>query len=215
VTWASGINPAGQSVTIPSDATAVYVFWGFDVGSPAGLGMASCTLAGASANETIESAFEATSPIGGLRIFYNPPTGSQTLDVAWDVAPDYGPTTIVAFVKDGNTSAARDIDANVAAAGNANTVTLTTESGDLVLKYDQHYDTDEVAPALSASWTNAQTTGNLDEAARLSYISASGTTQVCDSENESYSLVVAVAISAGGIIGPPSLIKEIWRGIGA
>ncbi len=209
VVWAAGANPAGQSVTIPADATAVYMFWSFDGLDANDHGLASATLGGVSPSQTYEIPTAAGYyPATGVAVWYNPTTGSQTLDPAWDAAPVEGPTTIVAFVKDGDTTAWRDADAAHAISSTAVTVTLTTVSGDLVLKYDQRFELSESPPALSAGWTSAQTTGNTDEGARLSYISATGTTQVCNSEDEDYSSVCAISIGpfvAGAPAVPPGL----------
>lgn len=199
VIWASGINPAGQSITIPADATAVYMFWAFDGVDANGHGLATATLAGNSPSQT----FEVTTgtgflPATGVAAWYNPSTGSQTLDVSWDIAPVEGPVTTVVFVKDGDTSTWRDVDGARAAGTTAVSVTLTTVSGDLVIKFDQHYDgvLPLDAPSLSAGWTNGLTGGNVSEASRLSYISATGTTQVCNSEDEDYASIVAISIPA-------------------
>lgn len=201
VAWAAGINPAGQSITIPADATAVYMVWSYAVGAN-GHGLASVTLNGASPNQTYEIASASTYEVAtGVAAWYNPATGSRTLDPAWDAAPEEGPSTIVFFTKDGNTTTWADADAAHAAGVSAVTVTLTTTSGDLVVKFDQRYNGNIAgSPALSASWTNGQTQTAGVESSRLSYISATGTTQVCNSENEDYSSIVAIAIgpSAGG-----------------
>lgn len=197
VVWASGADPAGQSITIPADATAVYMFWTYDGLDANGHGLSSVTLNSAAPDETFEittltSYYVAT----GVAAWYNPSTGSQTLDVAWDAAPAEGPTTIVAFVKDGNTTGWRDAQADHKIGTTACTTTVTTVSGDLVIKLDQRYDTLNNPPSLSSGWTNGQTTDNNSEHSRLSYISASSTTQVCNSENEDYSSVVAISIPA-------------------
>ena len=195
INWAAGANPAGQSVTIPSDATAVYMFWAYDGIDANGHGLASATLNGASPSQTFEIPTAAGFyPATGVAAWYNPATGSQTLDPAWDIAPVEGPVTIVAFVKGGSTTAWRDADADQDITTTAVTVTLTTVSGDLVIKFDQRYDALENVPSLSAGWTNGATGGNVDEGCRLSYISATGTTQVCNSEDESYSSIVAISI---------------------
>ena len=199
VVWAAGADPAGQSITIPADATAVYMFWTFYHGT-AGYGLASVTLAGASPSQTFETPTAATDNTAtGVAVWYNPPTGSQTLDPAWGAAPVEGPTTVVAFVKGGDTVAWRDADAANENGATACTVTLTTESGDLVIKYDQRYDTGANVPALSAGWTNGATQDNNSEHSRLSYISATGTTQVCNSEDNAYSSVCAVSIPAASV----------------
>ena len=194
VVWASGSNPAGQSITIPSDATAVYMFWQYYLGS-SGHGLASVTLAGDAPDQTFEVATAAGDQAAtGVAVWYNPPTGSQTLDPAWDSIPSEGPTTIVAYVKDGDTTAWRDADAANETGGTACSVTLTTESGDLVLKFDSK---DGAAPANTSGWTSAQTTTNGGDGSRLAYISASGSTQAAPSEDEAYSSIVAVSIPAG------------------
>lgn len=196
VVWASGSNPAGQSITIPADATAVYMFWTYYT-SADGNGLSSVTLNSVSPDQTFEIPTAATDQGGtGVAVWYNPATGSRTLDPAWDASPTEGPVTIVAFVKDGDTTAWRDADADNQDGSTACSVTLTTVSGDLVLKFDQRYDTSNNPPALSSGWTNGATTDNNSEHARLSYISATGTTQACNSEDEAYSTVVAVSIPA-------------------
>jgi hypothetical protein len=201
VAWAAGINPAGQSITIPADATAVYMVWSFAVGAN-GHGLASATLNGASPNQTYEIAGTSSYDVAtGVAVWYSPSTGSQTLDPAWDIAPEEGPSTIVFFTKDGNLTTWADVDAAHATGTTAVTVTLTTTSGDLVVKFDQRYNGNTAgSPALSSGWTNGQTQTANVESSRLSYISATTTTQVCDSENEDYSSIVAIAIgpSAGG-----------------
>jgi hypothetical protein len=193
VTWAAGANPAGQSITIPADATAVYMFWSFYT-SADGNGLASVTLNGASPNQTFEIPTAATDQTGtGVAAWYNPATGSRTLDPAWDAAPEEGSTCIVVFTKDGDTTAWRDADADNQDGAAACSVTLTTVSGDLVLKFDQSF---SAVPSLSSGWTAGQTHSNNSEGARLSYISATGTTQVCASEDENYSSVCAISIPA-------------------
>lgn len=205
ITWASGQNPAGQSITIPSDATAVYMFWTFFHATD-GHGLASVTLNGNNPSQTFEM------PTGGSGLYvatgvaawYNPATGSRTLDPSWDAAPAEGPTTIIAYIKGGDTTAWRDADADQDEDRNAVSVTLTTVSGDLVIKYDQKFvgpPNFESVPSLTSTWSSGQTGSNVNEGVRLSYISATTTTQVCDSEDENYSSIVAISIPtepAGG-----------------
>lgn len=211
VTWAAGANPASQNVTIPSDATAVYMFWAYDGIDATGHGLASATLNGVSPSQVFELPTLAGFYTGtGVAAWYNPPTGSQAIDPAWDAAPVEGPVCIVAFVKGGDTTSWRDADADQDLSSNAVTVTLTTVAGDLVLKFDQRYDTAENPPALSAGWTNGATGGNVDEGCRLSYISASGTTQVCNSEDDNYSSVLAISIPEAGA-GPASILPQMMQ----
>lgn len=199
ITWGSGANPAGQSITIPADCTAVY-FFGDYYSDGAGT-FASATLAGNAPSQTFEVPQNANGNTKWVAAWYNPPTGSQTLAVTFDDAPTEGPTSIVAYVKGGNTTAWGDADGatNTSAAGTtALSVTLTTSAGDLVLKFDTRFG--GTAPSLSAGWTSAQTQSHNSHSARLSYITATGTTQVANSEDESYSSLVAIAIpaAAGG-----------------
>lgn len=220
IVWASGINPAGQSITIPSDATAVYMFWSFYHGT-AGHGLAGITLNGNNPAQTFEIATGVvTDGTGtGVAAWYNPATGSRTLDPVWDAAPAEGPSCIVAYVKDGDTTAWRDVDGDQDSNVTAVTVTLTTVSDDLVLKYDQRYSMNGTQglgpPGLSAGWTSGQTIDNNSEGARLSYISATGTTQVCNSENDYYSTVVALSIpasSGGGGSSAPHWYYRVLNG---
>lgn len=204
ITWAAGANPAGQSVTIPSDANLVAMGWAFYDGN-AGSGLLSATLNGAAPDQVSEAVTINTGGLeevaGGVAVWFNPATGSQTLDPAWDGNPTEGPTTIVAFVKGADTSALRDIDSANTTAGTANSVTLTTVSGDLVLKWDQG----QTAPGTSAGWNSEQTAANNTENMKLSSISASGATQACDSENENFSTIAAISIAPGATA--PSIIS--------
>lgn len=195
INWAAGIDPAAQNITIPSDATAVYMMWAYDGVDANGHGLASVTLNGAAPDQTFEVPTAAGFvPATGVAAWYNPATGSQSLDPAWDIEPVEGPVTIVAYVKGGNTTAWRDADADQDIDANAVSTTLDTEPGDLIIKFDQRFDGGLNPPSLTSGWTNGATGGNASEGCRLSYISASGTTQVCASEDESYSSIVAIAI---------------------
>jgi hypothetical protein len=192
IVWAAGADPAAQNITIPSDCTAVYVFWHY-YSVTAAAALASMTLNGAAASEQVELANDGNSTGVGLSIWYNPPTGVQSLNPAWDAAPDEGAVSTVAFVKDGDTTAARDIDTAHNTGTTATSVTLTTLAGDLVLKSDESHG---LVPSLSAGWSNGVTQFNNGMGCRLSYISAVGATQVCDSEDEDHASLVAVSIIA-------------------
>lgn len=209
ITWAASATPASQNITIPSDATAVYMFWGY-YDSTAGNGLASATLNGASPSQVYEIATNTSDRSAtGVAVWYNPATGSRSLNVVWDVLPVLGPGTIVAYIKDGNTTAWRDADAGNANGSTAVSVTLDTISGDLVLKFDSTLN----GPAsLSSGWTDGGTQTNNVRGFRLSYISASGAIQVCDSEDENYSALVAISIpvaAAGG--GSIAAISNYYR----
>ena len=206
VVWAAGTDPAAQSVTIPADATAVYMFWSYwNNSSGYGLHPTSTLLNGNAPDQTFETAGTTLLAATGVAVWYNPSTGSQSLDPTFDASPTEGATTIVAYVKGGDTTAWGDADGDHNSDATAVSVTLTTNSDDLVLKYDQRWDNSapQDPPGTSANWTSRQTQSAInDENVRLSSADSPGaSTTVCDSENENYSSICAVAIPvapAGG-----------------
>jgi hypothetical protein len=187
-------DPDAVNLTIPADATAVYMFWAYFVG--AGNGLNTVTLNSQSPAQTYEiETATGDMPALGVTVWYNPSTGTQSLDVSWDAAINEGPTCAVAYVKGGNTSAWRDADAAQGTDTGAVSVTLTTSASDLVLKFDRRYTT--TPPGTSTGWTDRGTQNNNSQATRLSSADTPGTSTVCDSEDESFSGIVAVAIPAG------------------
>lgn len=219
ITWASGADPAGQSITVPTDATAVYMFWSYWRNND-GDGLASATLGGNAPDETHEETTDSSGlTAAGVCAWYGPPTGSQTLDLAWDGAPDEGPTTIVVFVKGGSTSAWRDADSGHTTGSDAISVTLDSNTTDLVLKYDQRYDSlDGTPPSTSSGWTSIETQDNGDEASRLSYADSPGASSTaCAAEDENYSSLVAISIpedtgGGGGGTILPQIIQHYYGG---
>ena len=205
-------NPTPQNVTVAADATAFYMFWSY-YANASGHGLASATLGGVAADDTFEVPGTSSLTATGVAVWYNPSTGTKSLDVSWDQAPVEGPTTTVICTKGGDTTAWRDADGDANTEANAVSVTLTTVAGDLVIKHDQLWnnDTFSTVPSLSAGWTNGVTFGQSPyvESARLSYIAATGATQVCDSENESYSTVVAISIPAAGGGGSTTILPQV------
>lgn len=188
-------NPAGQSVTVPADATGVALFWTYyPSGGAAGHGIASVTLAGNAATGGCEVASDTgDQSAAGVSYWLSPGTGSMTLDPAWDAAPAEGPTAIVAFFKGNDTI--RDCDADNNTTNGAAGVTLTTASGDLVLCTDQHFHAGGTPPsAQGGSWVSVQTQANNSEAARASSISATGATQAFNSVDLNYSTAVCISV---------------------
>jgi hypothetical protein len=213
IVWAAGATPASQNITIPGDATAVYLFG--DYYSDGSGTLATATLAGAGSNQLFEVAQNTNGSTVWVAAFYNPPTGSQALAVTFDDAPTEGPISIVAYVTGGDTTAWRDADGavNTSALGTtALSVTLTTVAGDLVIKLDSKFG--GTAPGTTGGWTSVQTQTNNSHSARLSTISAAGVTQVADAEDEDYSALVAISIptAAGGGGGTAKKRPGIRRG---
>jgi hypothetical protein len=196
IVWATGADPAAQNITVPADATAVYFVWSFWlVGSH---NISSVTLNGSAPSQSHGIAGDASLTAIGVAAWYNPPTGSRSLDVAWSGPPNGdggGPVSGVIFVKNGNTTSWRDADSAHASGTTQVSVTLTTVAGDLVIKFDQTY---LVIPSNSSGWTSLFTSGiTFNVGGRAASISATGATQVCDSENENSSALVAFSIPAG------------------
>jgi hypothetical protein len=195
ITWAAGATPAGQSITVPAGCTAVYLFWTY-WNSGAGEGLLSATLNGAGYNQAVEAAATASTTATGACVFYNPSAGSQTLQVVWDAAPADGPSTIVVFVTGGDTTSWRSALTAAAVATAANSVTLTTVAGDLVLAFDST--NTGTAPGTPAGFTSLGTQIVTNESVRASWIAAAGTSQVCPSQDLNYATMIGIAIPAGG-----------------
>lgn len=202
ISWGTSASPTAQNISIPADATAVYAFAsGY---RETGNNLPSFTLAGASPAEQFGlNGDPGQLKAGRVAAWYNPSTGTQSLAITWPTAQDFNPNCIVAYVRGGDTTAWRDADGGNTEGTTAISVTLTTVSGDLVLKFDVRANA-TTAPSLSAGWTNAQTQVSIgNDSARLSSISASGATQVCNAEDEFYSLMLAVAIPAAPVAASP------------
>jgi len=97
------------------------------------------------------------------------------------------------FVRGGNVTAWRDAAAQFASDIGPVSVTLTTVPGDLVIKVDTSA-APGTPPSLSAGFTNGLTAVINSLPARLSYRFATSSSEVCASEDEFYSTVVAFSI---------------------
>ena len=202
--WGTSATPASQNVTVPADATAVYFFWSYFKSSGGdGAGLASVTMDGTVADAYYEFPVSSTNSTTGTGVaaWYNRGTGTKAIQPVWDVAPEEGPSSCVAFVKDGNLTAWTAALGDAKTGTNVPTCSLTTVAGDLVLKFNQSYSS---VPGVTASWTDVlSVAANNGEAGRMTSISASGTSLTCDgAATYNYSTVVAVSIPAGGGGGP-------------
>ena len=202
IAWGGADTPTPQDITIPSGTTAVYMLW-TSYNASTGQGLATATLEGVAYDDAIEVQGNATGDMAGtgVAVWYNPPTGAgQTLAISWNLVPTDGPTTIVAFVQGGDTTAWRDAFAIQETSSNPLTDTLITASGDFVLKLNGNWN---ALPGTSSGWTSAQTQGPVSQQyARLSTFSATGASTACDAEDESYALITCVAIPASGAPAP-------------
>lgn len=198
VAFDTAADPTPLSITIPGTATAVYMCWGYFNGT--GNGLSTATINSVSFDEAHEIATDGTNNAGGIAAWYNPSTGSQTLDVSWDAAPSggAGPGVTIVYVLGGNTTAWRDADS---AQGSTNSVTLTTVSGDLVIAFDCK-DGGTAPGAMGGSWTSETTQTNGAISTRTSSIEATGATQLVEGQDESFSSLAAISIPAAAGGGP-------------
>ena len=204
VAWTSG------DITVPDDATAVYMFY---AGWGSSLTLSSATLETVAADAIHKLAASGDASATGVAVWYNPTTGSnRTPALTWSTTVGEGPVVIWAFVKGGDTSAWRDVDSAHNTSTTAVSVTIDSNSTDLVLKFDQRYGHDDSTyPATSSGWTSRQTLANNKEYSRLSSCNSPGaSTTVCDSETEYYSTIVAVSIPAASGAGA-SVVPVIMR----
>lgn len=181
-------DPNSATLTIPADATAVYLMWGYFHGSSAGEGLGAATLNGLSPNQTFEILTNGSSLCAaGVAAWYNPATGSRSLTAGMNWTT--GPNAIAYYVKNGSTTW-RDADAQSLFSAEP-TVTLTTVSGDLVLKFA----TDTTTIEVSAGWDDNGEQTNGTRVGRASSITATGATQVCDEEQDAPFTASVAAVS--------------------
>lgn len=186
ITWEQVQEPTPQSITIPADCVAVYMFWRYYSANASGL--ASVSLNGNAPDENYEQAGADGRCSHGVVVWYNPATGSQSLGVNWDTNPPYGPTCIVVFVKGCDTSGWLDVDADHQGAA-ASEITINSNTTDLVLNFSSQYDS---SPGTQAGFTSQQTHNQNYNYSRLS---------VCDSPGASTTTVNSIGTNYSGVIG--------------
>lgn len=197
IVWGSSQDPAAQDITVPSGATGVYMFYAMDGFNSDGETLASATLAGeAPTNSHSRSTRVGFYPATGVRYWRVSSTGVKSLDISWSSAPSEGPVCAVIFTQDEVSTGWSDVASDHDVGTTAVSATVNCAVGDLILKFDQRYDTGGNPPVLTSGWTSRATNAaaRASENFRLSSIIATGTTQVCASENEDYSSIVGVTI---------------------
>lgn len=193
VTLSSGT----ASLTVPSGVNACLVFASYYANSD--VGYTSVTLASGAADVSINIAQNTPNAHAHAGfIWWNPSSGSQTLAMTENDLL-FGSTITAVYIDDVETTGVRASGEDVNSGSNQATVTLTgLTSGDLVIKGNANYN---AAPSLSTGWTNINTQVNNSWHHRISYIEATGTSQVCDGEDASEPSVTAFAFipaSGGG-----------------
>lgn len=188
IAWTSG------NITVPSDCTAIYLFWSYFSGSGQG-GIGSESIGGVPANSKSVKAGNTYYMSGGVAVWYNPPTGSQSVSITWSPVVDYdiGPTAIFVFVKDGDTTGFRDAEASYGEVGQS--VTIDSASTDLVIKAASAYDAS--MPPAGTGWTSRQTQNKVLETRVSTADSPGAATTTANSEMTGiYTVIVAVSIKA-------------------
>ncbi len=143
------------SVTVPADATAVVAFWSHWDGN-GGSSISALTLNGAGftiVEQQTEGAF-ADENGTGVAVLTNPATGSQTFAWTWSAggARTEGGEIILVYVKDANIGdVVRDTALDSATETNDVTVTVTSETTDLVLGFAVRFDNTISNPGLSGT----------------------------------------------------------------
>lgn len=197
VTWGSAQDPTSQNVTVEADASHAFLTWTFWPNTD-GMSVTQWpTLNGLSPDENIELARSVGDESAtGAHVWRDPPSGTQAVDLSWEDTVGEGPNSFFGCVR-GAASALVDIDTNQGAASEAISVTLSgLKSGDLCIKHDMV--TASSPPSNTSGWNSLATITNVNlESSRLAWISASGSTQDCPSEDEAWSTIVAFAFTAG------------------
>lgn len=197
--WTSG------AVTVPSDCNAVYGFWFYYSGSAQG-GVSAATIGTTAFTKASTKAGLGAYFSGGVIIWYNPPTGSQTVSITWNPTVDLGPLVILVFVKDADTTGERDADAIIGFTGTS--VTIDTNTTDLVIKAAAEYN--DVVPGTGTGWTSIQTGSTADptEMRVCTCNSPGASTTTCTAEaTGDYVSLVAISIKEGAA-GAKSLLTK-------
>jgi hypothetical protein len=199
-------TPNPVSLTIPVDCTAMYLLWGYweNSGNNNGVDEALTTLGGVVGDQHFKANDNVDREGGGISVWYNPSTGSVSLDITWEAAPQaFGQASWMAlYVKDGDLNAWRDVDGNIAPTqGSAVSATVTSEVTDLVLAFDGRY-SDVTPPSLEAGWTDHGTvnpSGSNYQRARS--ITGSAVSTTANAQEPSNSSIQAVSIPVA-VAGP-------------
>ena len=198
IDWGGAVqDPTGQSVTVPSGTSNVVALWSF-------WGSSSSDISSITLNSASPDAGQSTAAPGGnatgVHVWNNPTTGSQTIDVAWNVAPSNPYASfILIYVGAGDTSTnPTDVDSGHATLSSSVSRTLTTNVGDLVIMWD--HDANATAPSLPSGFTSLVTVDDAFSQGwswRVSYIIAAGTSQGCVTQDPNYSTLACCAIAEG------------------
>ena len=223
VTVDAAANSGSQSITVPSDATAVAVFWPAAWRTSASLSMSSMTLGGSGLTLAQNVAQGTDAPACGVGYISAPATGSQTLAWDWSGTDDVeeGGRLVVAFLKDTPTSSAvadSDAVASESAGPTTESVTLSTDGTEFCIGVISSYQptTPNGAP------TSSDQTVDLNDSLYNNYYqdlfhkNTTTTPTTGMSGTGSYAALAAIAFkTAGGGGGSPLRRNSQLDGLGA
>lgn len=196
---ASGGN-GSTSVTVPADATAVVAFWAHWDGN-ANSTLSSLTLNGVSFAIQSQLAEGHVSDHSGCGVatLVNPATGSQTFAWTWSAggARSEGGWIVLVYIKGcDTTSLVRSSGLNTNTDGTDVSVTITTQSTDLVLAAAQKYNTGGANPILDGTVfiDNASVNSHLYD---VSTVTAGASSTTVAMTGEYFSSIAAIAIREG------------------
>jgi hypothetical protein len=185
------------TVTVPSDATAVVAFWAHWDGN-ANSTLSSLTLNGVSFAIQSQLAEGHVSDHSGCGVatLVNPATGSQTFAWTWSAggARSEGGWIVLVYIKGcDTTSLVRSSGLNTNTEGADVSVTITTQSTDLVLAAAQRYNTGGANPILDGTVfiDNASVNSHLYD---VSTVTAGASSTTVAMTGEYYSSIAAIAI---------------------
>jgi len=209
INFGGGSNPSAQTATVPSGCNTVVVKWAYYDSGGSGYGLASLTLDGDNADFSTEDPGNGNVTGLGVNVWYNPSIGDLDLDPAWDESPNQGPICCIWYLQDVDTATGHiDVDIDQATTGGDASVTLTgLESGMLVLKLDTRDQSS--APGNSSGWTSDETQTVSGMSGRGAHIVATGSSQNCPSENESYSALIGIAFAGVGGVDHELLADDL------
>lgn len=213
---ASGGN-GSTSVTVPTDATAVVAFWAHWDGN-AGSILSSLTLDSVAFTIHEQLAEGAVSNENGVGVatLVSPATGSRTLAWTWSAggARSEGGEIILVYVKGVNLAdPVRDTALDAAEATDNVSVTLTTQSTDLVLAFGERFTGGNPALDGTVFINNATLNSHVYD---VSQVTAGASSTTIAMTNESWSCMAGIALkeaaaAASLVVAPYRAIHMIVR----
>jgi len=185
-------------VTVPSGAqTAVVFTMGYEASDAL---VVNVTLDGVSLTERINAGAGGGNEIA-IWTGAAPAAGTKAMTFVWESPPTEGPIYGIVFINGINPSDwIRDVGADSVGNASPPTVSVDSDTTDLVLCFDGNYSSPVVVPVNESGWTSlATTTGGL-EAARIRRINSPGaTTSSATGQTATFASVAVISIKSAAI----------------